>query len=254
MTLIRALRAEVIKLRRTLALTLIFVAPLAVVLLSVLNFLRASTFFFGEELDAWEWLIRNTIGLWALLLLPLLIALETALIGGLEHQNGGWKHLFVLAIPRWVSYIAKQLMVLLMIGVSCLILMLGILAAGILVQLLNLRPEVTFSEIPWQKFIIATSLVYLAAWLLITIHTWVGLRFRQFTVAMGVAIIFVLAGFMIANVDLGIYFPWSMPILSVAAVFDHQGSGIDTLLLLNIFGMILITPLACLDLIRRDIK
>jgi hypothetical protein len=67
-SLLRALQSEWLKTRRTLALTLVFVTPIALVILSALNFLRASAFFFSEGAFAWEWLIGimlllNVLGL-----------------------------------------------------------------------------------------------------------------------------------------------------------------------------------------------
>jgi len=243
----------VIKTRRTLAFTLIFITPLAIVVLSTLNFLRASAFFFGEDIAAWEWLIRNTFGLWALLLLPLFVALQAALLAGLEHQNGGWKRLFSLSVPRWSIYAAKQIMVLLMVGVSHLVLVLGVLISGALLQLLNIRPEITFGTIPWDKFLASAVVMYVGTWLMIVIHSWIAMRWQQFTVAMGVAIVALVAGFMIANTYQGVFFPWSMPILSIAAIFDNQGEGLVIIMLLNVVGFLALTPITCWDVIRRDV-
>lgn len=249
----RALYAEWLKTRRTLAFTLIFMTPLAIVVLSTLNFLRASAFFFSEDIAAWEWLIRNTFGLWALLLLPLFIALQAALLAGLEHQNGGWKHLFSLSVPRWSIYAAKQIMVLLIVGASHLFLVLGVLTSGALLQLFNIRPEISFGTIPWDEFLMSAIVMYIGTWLMIVIHSWIAMRWQQFTVAIGVALVALVAGFMIANVDLGILFPWSMPILSIATIFDNQGEGLFTILVLNVVGLVALTPIVCWDVIRRDV-
>lgn len=251
--LTRALYAEWLKTRRTLALRLVFIAPLAIVLLSTLNFLRASTFFFSEDIAAWEWLIRNTLGLWALLLLPLFVALQAALLAGLEHQHGGWKHIFALSTPRWSVYVAKQLVVLFMIGVSQVMLMLGVLVAGAALQAVNIRPEISFGAIAWDKFIAGGIGMYVASWLLIVVHAWIAMRWQQFTVAMGFAIIALVAGFMLANTQQGVFFPWSMPILAIASVFDDQGIELTTMLLINGVGLLTLTPIACWDVVRRDV-
>ena len=51
----------------------------------------------------------NVLNLWAILALPLFITLETALLAQTEHSEKHWKHLFALAVPRWVYYAAKWL-------------------------------------------------------------------------------------------------------------------------------------------------
>ena len=252
-SLLRALYAELLKTRRTLALTLVFITPVAIVILSVLNFLRASTFFFGEGVSAWEWLIRNIFGLWALLLLPLFIALQAALLANLEHQNGGWKHLFALSETRWSIYVAKEIIVLLMIGLSHLVLIVGIVVAGSVLQLTNSRSEIVFGTVPWDKLLLSATVVYMSSWLLVVVHSWIALRWRQFTLTIGVAITAVVAGFMAANTQQGFFFPWSMPILSIASVFDNQGEGLGMMLLLNVVGLLVITPLACWNVVQRDV-
>jgi lantibiotic transport system permease protein len=251
--LTRALQAEHLKIRRSLALVLAIIAPLAMVVLSVLNFLRAQAFFSFSDLDGWEWLIRNSFGLWALLLLPLFIALQAALLGGLEHQKGGWKHLFALPIPRTSVYIAKQVMLVELIALGQIILASGLLLFGSLLKVTGLVRGAIFGPVPWGALAASAGAIFAASLIMSVIHTWVGLRWRQFTVAMGVAIVAVVAGFMFANVSQGVYFPWSMPILAIDAVFKQDGAQLSLILLLNLLGLALITPLACWDVTRRDV-
>ena len=109
--LIRILDAERLKLRRTLALWMAFVAPLSVVFYIVVAFLVG-----GEEApppsheNVWDEFSQVVSIFWALLMLPLFVTLQTALLGGLEHRNAQWKHLCALPIPRWAIVLAKQIL------------------------------------------------------------------------------------------------------------------------------------------------
>src|SRR5574340_188865 len=107
--LVRALSAELLKLKRTLALWLAFALPAVIVFLFFLNYFQRGEFLIREDADSWKWLAQNVLILWSMLFLPLFTALETALLSGLEHSEKNWKHLFALPIPRWTIYTAKLL-------------------------------------------------------------------------------------------------------------------------------------------------
>ncbi|MEO8028105.1 MAG: ABC transporter permease, partial [Bryobacteraceae bacterium] len=104
--LIRVLRTEFLKLKRTLALWMVVVAPVVVVLLQFLVGYKG-----GERLsqgnDAWPAIVRNSVALWTILMMPLFVTLETSLLAGLEHTDKNWKTLLALPAPRWTIYASK---------------------------------------------------------------------------------------------------------------------------------------------------
>ena len=105
--LLRALSAEILKTKRTLAFWMTLVTPAVVCILQLLMLL-CWTGQYGAELgDAWIASSQNTYALWAILALPLFITLETALLAQTEHSEKHWKHLFAQPIPRWAAYAAK---------------------------------------------------------------------------------------------------------------------------------------------------
>src|SRR5262245_25934891 len=106
--LIRALSAEFLKMKRTLALLVALGLPMVVILMNLVIFLRTKNF--EEGSSAWDFFVGNNIVIWGLLMLTLYITLETALLAGLEHNQQGWKHLAALPIPRTAVYAAKQIM------------------------------------------------------------------------------------------------------------------------------------------------
>src|SRR5688572_21407552 len=126
----RALSAEVLKIKRTLALAVAVALPLVIVVMNLFILIRMRVF--DEGFDGWQYLLLNSIVLWGLLMLPLYITLETALLAGLEHGDKNWKQLFALPIPRPAIYAAKQAVSLGMVALSMVVLVLGALAAGML--------------------------------------------------------------------------------------------------------------------------
>ena len=81
MSLVRALHAELLKLKRTLAFRVIFVLPLLIALLQFLVILRTKTYAHGFNL--WQTHPTNSFQIWAVFMMPLLIALLTALLNGI---------------------------------------------------------------------------------------------------------------------------------------------------------------------------
>lgn len=119
MAILRALDAERPKVKRTLALWLAPVAPLVIIALQMAIVLERPAYYAAQETSSpWMGYGQQIIFLWVVLMLPLFITLETALLANLEHGNGTWKHLFALPVPRGAVYVAKQVSAMAIIGLS----------------------------------------------------------------------------------------------------------------------------------------
>lgn len=125
----RALAAETRKLRRTLALAMVVIAPVSVVTIQMLLIWGAPRLPPGGY--QWPAFMASTLELWRLLMLPLYVALETYLLASLEHGTGGWKHLFALPAPRWSIYAAKLLVAVALLLGSTLVLGFGTILGGL---------------------------------------------------------------------------------------------------------------------------
>ena len=125
--LYRATRAELFKLRRTLALWAAFLCPLVVIAMTTAVILsRGPGRIGGPSNDAWDGLTLSFVFfLWCLLGLPLFVALETALLAALEHRENAWKHLFALPIGRWSIYVATLLVAAALVALSSIVLAVG---------------------------------------------------------------------------------------------------------------------------------
>jgi len=226
----RSLRSESLKLKGSLALWLAMIAPLVIVLLQFMITLDRGSDFLTDSPDVWLWFGRQTINFWSLLMLPLFITLETALLAGLEHTGNNWKHLFALPVPRGAIYTAKQISGMALISFSQLMLVLYILLAGGLLGVL--KPELKFSfPVSLDKILMYAAISWVSSWLLISIHTFVGIRWKSFVVAMGFGIAMAVAGFIILNSRWAGFYPWTLPGLAVNRF--HQGETILNQLILG---------------------
>lgn len=245
MSLWRALYAELLKLRRTMAFRMVFVTPLLVALLQFFALWRSRRF--GEDFRLWESLPKNMLTLWAVFMLPLLITLETALLNGIEHGDKHWKHIFALPVPRHAVYFAKFIMAQALAALSTLFLCALTVAVGLAVM--HLRPELAQAGPPAYGWLAKyAALVWLASWLIIAIHTWVSIRWPGFALALGVGIGGTFFALFAASAEVGKFYPWLLPL----NVFSDERFALA--LWLGAAGGAAAALLGCLEFVRRDVS
>jgi hypothetical protein len=244
MSLVRALHAELLKLKRTLAFRVIFVLPLLIALLQFLVILRTKTYARGFNL--WQTHPTNSFQIWAVFMMPLLIALVTALLNGIEHSDKQWKHLFVLPVPRYAVYFAKLIVAQGLILMSTLVL--GVFTVVVGVAGTYLRPELANAgPVPYLWLAKQVAFVWLASWLIIAIHTWISMRWSGFPIALGAGIGGTFFALFAASATLGKYYPWLLPMnIFVEGRFAAA-------LWLGIAGGLIASVLGCLEFTRRDV-
>ena len=249
-SLFRACSAELLKLKSTLAFWLALVAPLAMGALQFLVVQRNGLVYLEAGESAWEYYGGQTINFFALLMLPLFVTLETALASNMEHTSQQWKQLFALPLPRSAIYAAKLFAGLVLIGVSLVGLLAVIVLSGWLLN--TLHPDLGFgAPIPWEYLFKMVGMVYLGSWLLIAIHTWIGLRWQSFALASAVGIVLTVAGMMVINSDYAPYYPWTLP--AVAELTFSRGGDPSAGLAAAAAGFLVVSVLGGWNVVRRDV-
>jgi lantibiotic transport system permease protein len=245
----RATSAELLKIKRTLALWLAFITPLAIVGLLFVATLMGQ----GEAapgFNAWDDFTQLIFTFWSLLMLPLFITLETALLSELESTEKHWKHLFALPIPRAVLYLAKLVVGAGLIALSTMVLWGGILLAG--TSLRWLKPGTGFDfSLPWVETLQTALLTYLAAWLILALHTWISLRWRSFTGSIGLGMIATVIGLFltVSSQTWASFYPWALPFMAMG----NNVRIVLQVLMLGITGGAVVTIAGCWDMIRQDV-
>jgi ABC-2 type transport system permease protein len=243
MSVIRVLYAELLKLKRTLAFRVIFVAPLLVALLQFFVLLRPQL---SPGLKLWETLPKATLTIWAIFMMPLLITLEAALVNGIEHSDKHWKHILALPVRRHTVYIAKFVTAQVLIAASTLVLCLLTVLVGLAAT--RVRPELANSgPVPYGWIAKYALMLWLASWLIIAIQTWVSIRWSTFTVALGAGIGGTFFALFAASARLGKYYPWLLP-LNVLS--DER---MVAALWLGVVGGVVAVVAGCFEFARRDV-
>jgi lantibiotic transport system permease protein len=266
-----ATRVEVFKLRRTLALWSALLVPAVVIAMTMaMNLSRSlGTEFVLDHPNGWDTLMLDqTLVLWCFVLLPLFVALEAALLAGLEHRENTWKHLFALPVRRWTIYVSKLVVGMALVCLSSLVLAVGTAFQGWL--LLKFRPDlgVTY-PIPWNLIILRNFGFVPAVLLLLAIQLWVAIRWRSFTVPMSLGISGTLIGVMLLRTlknsistplgpTIASLFPWSLPYIMIAPMTNSSLPEAtarlqETALLVGMVGGVFVSILGCWETLRRDV-
>ena len=249
--MVRALRAETLKMKRTLALWLAIITPLGMVGLQFLNVYQRAEYYLRQIENAWVRFGQEMFVVWGFLMMPLFVTLETALLSGLEHRSDQWKHLYALPLPRWTMYAAKQLAGMALIGLSMVGLVGFSVVAGLALRVL--KPDIGLDvAIPWELFLKYGVMVYLASWLIISLHTWVAIRWQSFVVAMAVGILMTVGGLVVINSDWATFYPWALPGL-LANTFNKGEPILLKELVVSVIGGIVVALLGCWEVTRRDV-
>lgn len=250
-SLLRALSAETLKLRGTLAAWMCLVAPATVATLYVLQ--MASMDWSNRPAmpaaDAWTMYAQSVLALWSILMLPLFVTLEAALLAGLEHGNQQWKHLLALPLPRGVHYLAKSVALAVLVAMSMLVLCAAIPLGGW--ALTVLQPRMGISGPPPMALIAgAAAQVFCASLLMVALQAWIALRWRSFTVAVASGMTATVMGFLVGQSErFGHLYPWAMPLQVLASGQAH----LAFVMVAGVGGGLLVTALATWEFSRREV-
>ena len=244
----RVLSTECLKLKRTLALWMVLVSPLVMVLLEFAITAKGARVLIAGGKDAWPPMVRQTVEVWTLLMMPMFVTLETSLLAGLENTGKNWKSLLALPAPRWTVYVSKLVVTISLLWAAHAVLISGTIGSGRLLKLLY--PALNFGSMPLSPFVEPMLRVSVSALLAVAIQHWVSLRWPNYTVAMGFGMCAMIMGiFAVQSRLIGSWFPWSLPI---RAVMDGA-AGQDRITAVAVLGAIAAATLGCWRFVKREI-
>ena len=256
MMFLRVLHAEILKTRRTIAWKMAVLAPGIVVLLAFFAAWQApfSTINrFGSDHE-WEALTRFCMRLWAILMLPLYIVLQSALIAGLDHVGGQWRSILARPLPRWTFYATKLTFVIGLAVAGSWLLALGIVLDGAILP--HLQREVVFAPpIPWGMILRNCAQVFGLAFAGLAIQNWISLRWQSFSVAIAAGIVLlvlgVFAGAVGQSTDSSLrFFPSALPMLIMARNVANVAVGLR----ISVVCGVLVAIAAGIDFCRREVN
>jgi hypothetical protein len=207
--LAKAVSAESLKLKRTLALRLAVIAPLFIVVLQLGVYLARGEAVERAGTNPAAGFARGIITLWTLVFLPFWATLAASLCASLDHSGNHWDHIFALPIHRWPVFAAKWIAVFALVVLSSICLPLFAIAAVEILRLVH--AEWRGAALPWRLLLNGVSRSCGACLLLISLQCWLSLRWRSFLVPLGVGIAGIMSGIILISAPLRLLsvYPWT---------------------------------------------
>lgn len=241
--MIAVLRAEICKLKGSLALTLAFLAPL----LPALIVLFASStsnrpMQWGEVFGAFM------LPIWAVFLLPMAMTAVTTLLSQIEYQASGWDHMFALPLPRPTIIFAKAAITFAYVAVMTALAIVFSWCAALVGGLISGFPPA--GAINLSKLSYTVGAISGAALFFVAIQLWISLRFANFVVGMAVGIGGTMVGLAVAmtGTTRADWFPWVLPVKTLSAA-DPVSSAT-----LGIVGGLVVVASMIIDLSRTSLR
>lgn len=258
-SVIRAVRAELVKLHNNTAPITVTVLPF--IMCGLVTIASMTSPYTSRPINAWLDTAASMISFWSVLL-PFFVALTTALLASTEHNNNMWKHLFALPISRRSIYVSKQIIAIALFGLSQLVVIGSVILAGLILR--SLKPDYGFDvAIPLADLLGMAAMTWLASWLIISLHLWMAVRFASFGPAIGFGLLAFLLNTLIAQRSdwWPRLFPWSLPANFFASGLDRMlnGSPIKwevaaTSIAISVIGSLVVMLLAAWETSRRDVE
>ena len=127
----------------------------------------------------------------------------------------------------------------------------GVLFSGLVLR--QVRPDMGLeASIPLQSILEFVLLSYVTSWLIIAVHTWIGMRWSSFVVAMSVGVAATVVTVIVVQSDYGLYYPWTLP---ATVTLDLMRTGVlaQKWALVGVLGGVIGAVLGGLDFVRRDV-
>lgn len=219
--LLKLIQIELLKTKRSLALLMMFLCPLMVVLVNVLVLVKTG----GQliEKEGWGAFWLTNFGMWGYFMMPLYIALITALLNGIEHKSNGWRYLATLPISQKSIFIAKFLLAWIYLIGASFILFIGVYLTILLLNSLGYAGENLISMSVFIKMLYAC----ISGLAILTIQHIVSWRWQNIVAPLGLG---VLATFSVVQFSSSKYWafnPWTYTIMTTnASNIENQNSAL----------------------------
>lgn len=155
-------------------------------------------------INEWYFLLLSMNLTYALLFLPLITGVLASVICRYEHQAGGWKQLLSLPVTRGKVFMAKYILLMLVVFLMQLLYLGSVYGVGMIKGFTDPFPI----EIVWKSIFGG----WVATFPLVALQLWMSILFKSFAAPFAVNVIFTLPSILAVNSErFGPYYPWAQP-------------------------------------------
>ncbi|WP_337034955.1 ABC transporter permease [Paenibacillus illinoisensis] len=226
----RALSSDWLKIRGKGIWFLVFLAPIGLTLMQALNFgLRLDYLkgIYGDNL--WNGLLENVV-VFVPLALMLGATILSSMIANVEHEQGSWKQLLAMPIPRPAVYLAKFLLACVLLVISCLLLTAGIVILGLVFGF-------DAGELPWGQAIKLGLLPLAGALPVLSIELWLTMVTKNQALPVTLGIVLAITGMFALSISPSFPLAWAQMAWNGPNPFMYAGMGLAVGILIMLLGM-----------------
>ncbi len=203
------LRIELLKVKRSQALWMMFAIPLVVAALNLAILLKRTAI---GDLGEKQWLrfwMSNTM-LWCYFMMPLYIALVTSLLNGHEHKNQTWRLMLTLPISQRELYVAKAVLAWLFVAGANAVLVGAIALAVAVLGVAGASQQGAFA-FPMVAFWAKVSLACVPVLMIQHAVSW---RVRNLVLPLALGVIATMGITQIGSSEHWVWYPWSYTMMA----------------------------------------
>ncbi len=242
--LIKLVKIELLKTKRSLALLMMFLSPLMVVLINILLIINAG----AEKINqsGWDGYWLGNFAIWTYFMLPLYAALITALLNGIEHNSNGWRYMASMPIKANDVFLAKYLLALIYLIGATLVLCVAVYLSIFVLHLFGFTVKNSLSITILMK--IPYSII--ASLAILTIQHIVSWRWKNIVVPLGLGVLSTMSILQFGSSKYWLYNPWTYMLVSTnGSDVSNQNSA----LLYSVVISMLLLVIARLWLVNREV-
>jgi lantibiotic transport system permease protein len=225
MNLFISLRSELLKTTRTASFYLTLIGAAVGPVIFLLNILLDEGEVDALEKDPLNALFKTLSEINGIAFFPWFIILICTLLPQIEYRNNTWKQVFASPQTKANVYVAKlmnvQLLMLVFLIATHVFMLLTIVGVNIIKPSLNLFRQ----PLNGSTVLVNAANAYILLLAVCAIQFWMGLRFRNFIVPIGIGLALWLTGTILAvqyNSKLTSYFPYSFHAVPVSKILKPQ--------------------------------
>jgi len=214
--LIKLIQIELLKTKRSLALLMMFLSPLMVLLINLLQLLHNEGKYIAERGWSIYWL--SNFALWGYFMMPLYIALITALLNGTEHRSNGWRFMLALPVKQKDLFLAKLLLAWIYLIGASLVLFISTLLSIVCLEAFGISGTNILS------LEVVLNLIYstVACLAILTIHHIVSWRWKNIVAPLGLGVVATMSIIQLSHTKYWHFDPWTYILLSTNSAEPTQ--------------------------------
>jgi hypothetical protein len=238
-TLKNAILTETTKQKRTLALWGSIFAPLFVVTVNFLIFFSRPKLLQAANVDPWMKIASNSVNIYSILMLPLLVTLVAFIVNNVEHKANGWKHLFALPVNRMDFYIAKIIVAAGLVLFSLFVFDMFLILSIKLLAVAN--PKINFEKTSPINLLFITSLkIFLASLLILMIQFIISINSKNFLVSIGIGVAGTIGTSMLLSWEHSNWIPYALPMWASQGFYKMDYSFLKEVIVYSLVGSIVV--------------